>query len=525
MGGMSIQMRRRAVLVAGCAAVLLGGQVTAARAGGGDPLSSAALMRDVRAYASLGPLGHWVGTASSERTLAWIRGVFAASGIRNGVDGVSFYAFRPRRWGLTIGGRRLPRTAPYFYSGSTGPTARVARLAYAGEGTAGDLAGTNVKGKIAVIDVPYLEDFLDPTFTGEGAAGGAFAAIAKAGAVGLVAVTEGPQDYPVNQDVSSTLGLKSLPTLFVGKRSGATVIAAAKAGRRASLLLDADPGRACAQNVWGILPGRDRTRYVVIASPTSGFDQAASERGAGDAILLGLARHYASLPVSRRPVTLVIAALSGHEVGVGIPTFAQMHPQWFGQRTDAYIGLGASIAAIQEQERPDGSVQSYPFGDLSRDLYVSENPLLEPIVQRNFAAAQPLGSIPPSAFDPGEQSVPYALGIPIVAISGASYYFHTAGDTPAGVSPSLLAASATAFEQTIDEIAGMAPGSLRSANVMAHTLAGEGAAGKPQRASAPAGNPGDAAVPAAGCATIATRARVRHRRRGHARRRRGRRRR
>jgi len=466
------------------AATLAVSAVSAASAVARSPLSAAALIRDVRTYARLGVDGHLTGSVQEEQTLVWMLDQLQATGAQTGVDGVSFYAFQPTPSSLGVNGRPVGSLAPYFYSGQTGSSAISAPLVDAGEGTPADLARIDVKGKLAVIRVPYLEDFLDPTFTGQGPVPAAFKSIAAAGALGLVAVTDGPQDYPVNEDVSSTLGLQTLPTLFVGKRTGASVISAADAGERGSLLLEAQPARACTQNLWAVLPGRDTSRFIVIGTPSSGFDEAASERGAGVAILLGLARHYAALPVSQRPVTLVFGVFSGHEVGVGIPTFAQQHPEWFGQRTDAYIGLGASIAARQLYELPNGAVTSWPFGDLSRELYVSENPLLEPVVQRDFAPAQPLGSIPPGVFDPGEQQLPYIDGIPIVAISGASYYFHTAGDTPSGVSAPLLADSAGAFAKVIDDVASLPAGTLRQANVAASALgaqrAPKGSGGDPR---------------------------------------------
>jgi len=452
-------------------------------------------MGDVAAYSRLGVRGHFTGSAQEERTLGWMLSELQATGAQTGVDGVSFYAFRPHAWSLEIHGRAISSLVPYFYSGNTGPTPVAAPLAYVGEGTPADLARTDVKGKIAVIYVPYLEDFLDPTFTGQGPLAGAFSSIEAAGAAGLIAVTDGPQDYPVNQDVNSLIGTQRLPTLFLGRRTGQGVIAAARSGSEARLLLDASPERECTQNLWAVLPGLNASRYIVIGTPSSGFDEAASERGAGVAILLGLARYYAGLPLAERPETVVFGVFSGHELGVGIPTFAGQHPGWFAQSTDAYIGLGASIAARQFYELPDGTVVSYPFGDLSRDLYVSENPLLEPIVQRDFLPAQPLGSIPPAAFDPGEQQLPYIDGIPIVAISGASYYFHTAGDTPSGVSPQLLSVSARAFASVIDGISSLPAGSLRQANAVASVLGTQKKTPKP-------GDPRFAPMPDAACAQI-----------------------
>lgn len=93
------------------------------------------------------------------------------------------------------------------------------------------------------------------------------------------------------------------------------IVADAEAGQSADLTLQARLGTATDYDVWGVLPGTDRSRRVFVGTPASSMTPAASERGGGIAILLGLARHYAVEPLSQRPETLVFLATTGHEVG------------------------------------------------------------------------------------------------------------------------------------------------------------------------------------------------------------------
>jgi hypothetical protein len=134
------------------------------------------------------------------------------------------------------------------------------------------------------------------------------------------------------------------------------------------------------------------------------------------------------------------------------------------------VHLGASIAAYQQIENPDGSITKLTTGDPTRALYVSENPVLLPGVKAAFAAAQPLRSVPPGTSDPGEQAYAYHVGIPIVAESGSSLFFHTNGDQPNGVSTDLLAGQAQGFANAIDFITGLPAGELRAANSEAAAL-------------------------------------------------------
>jgi dienelactone hydrolase len=259
--------------------------------------------------------------------------------------------------------------------------------------------------------------------------------------------------------------------VIVGSQSGQQVIARAISASSATLTLTATVGPACDTDQWGILPGQDPDRYVIIGTPTSAFDPAASERGAGVAIELGLARYFASLPMADRPVGLIFAGLSGHEVGyLGLQVLLEEHPDWFSM-ADAYVHLGASLAASGTTMSTSGTTRQLSVGDSSPTLYVSENPVLEAGVLRSFAQAEPLAQVPPSVEDPGEQAEAYAAGVPIVAESGTSQYFHTAGDEPSGVSSNLLTTQAQSFANVVTYIGAQAKGKVRSANQVALGLA------------------------------------------------------
>ena len=479
------------MLALGAAAVAAA--VPTGRAASIDPLSSSALMSDVERYAALAP-DHLTGTTDSARTQAWVAAQLRAAGLQTGADAFKFLRFTPQRVTFTVDGVSIPSIAPRFYSGTTPAAGISAPLAYAQYGTAQQMSSAGVQGKIAVIDVPTADTATEPTLDS------AVAAAKTAGAVALVAVTEGPEDYPVQEDVDSRQGIVGLPTIFVGKRTGQAVISQAQAGTAANLTLQANVGPGCDSNVWGVLPGADRRRYIVVGTPTSGFDPAASERGAGVAMLLGLARHYAALPLSARPVTLVFVALTGHEAGfLGLPTFMQTRASWF-SAADAYIHLGASLAATQSTETPSGTVVHSTTGDATRLLYVSENPLAQGIAQSAFAGSQ-MASGDPGVRNVGEQAYAYHAGIPIISASGGSFYFHTEGDEPDGVSPSLLAATAQGFQRSIDDVAALPAGALRQANGVAGALGtSQNPNPTPSGGGGAPGNPADQPQPIASCA-------------------------
>jgi hypothetical protein len=466
---------------------------SAASPAAADPLSAASLYSDVVHYARIAP-DHLTGSREEAVTQSWVSGELARAGLETGSDAYTFLRFAPATVALTVSGQELGSLAPRFYSGTTPPGGISRQLVYAGLGSGQEDAQAGVAGKLEVIEVPMADDVASPTLDQ------AFAAAKAAGAAGLIAVTEGPQDYAVQEDIDSRQGMQGLPTVFVGRRTGSGVIAAAEAGEPATLTLTAAVGTGCDRDVYGVLPGADPAHYVVVGTPTSGFDAAASERGAGVAIMLGLARHYAELAARDRPFTMVFVATSGHEIGfLGLPLFMEVHPEWFAD-AEAYVHLGASVAAAQLVEAPDGSVERLPSGDQTRLFYVSENPLLAPAVQGQFAGTgTATASSSPAVRNVGEQAYPYHAGVPIVSISGSSYYFHTRGDEPDGVDEPLLASMAAGFRGSVDYVERLPAGSIPAANGVAAAAGAQQNPNPTPSGSSGAGNPAYQPTPVSSC--------------------------
>ena len=322
-------------------------------------------------------------------------------------------------------------------------------------------------GKIVVVSVPYEHN---------SKAVGLYPAIETAvegEAAGLVAVTQGVLDYPKWEDVNARKGTGELPVLMVGKRSGAAMIAAAEAEESGTLTLAADTsGVACDRDVWGELPGAEPSRRVFVGVPASSFTPSASEHGTGVAITVGLARYYASLPLSERPETLVFMALGGHEIGwLGLQALlASPQGPWF-QSADAYVHLGSALGAPVATEEPDGTIHTTTTPDPTGRLHNSENPFLENSVKEDFAVAGiPTPETPPHEASGGEQTNAYVAGIPTASFSGASLWFHTAGDLPSTVDPTILEKDADAFRRTVNTITAIPAGELKAANKHAEEL-------------------------------------------------------
>jgi hypothetical protein len=437
-----------------------------------DPLSAASLMATIDGYSSLP--NHLSGTAAGAAAEDEFQANLAAAGLTLGEQAFTYPRFAVSAVGLTAGGTTVAvaAIAPLLYSGTTGAGGVTAPLFDGGTTTATGPAYTadEVGGKLVVVSVPYEHNSkavgIDP----------AIETAVEGSAAGLVAVTQGVGDYPKWEDVNARDGTGALPVLMVGKRSGAAVIAAAKAAGTGTLTLAADTtGRSCARDVWGELEGADPSRRVFVATPASSFTPSATEHGSGIAITVGLARHYASLPRSQRPETLVFMALGGHEVGwLGLQALLDSPRGAWLREADAYVHLGSALGAPLAKEEADGTVTTTTTPDPTGRLHDSENPLLVPSILEDFAAAGvPTEETPPFKASGGEQTNAYAAGIPTASFSGASLFFHTAGDLPGTVDPTILAKDADAFRRSVDTITAIPPGLLKAENAHAAQLGSE----------------------------------------------------
>jgi hypothetical protein len=432
-----------------------------------DPLSASSLMATVDGYARLPD--HLSATADGTAAEDEFQANLAAAGLTLGEGAFEYPRFALEAVGLGAGPTTVApaAVAPLLYSGTTPAGGVTAPLLYGGK-EAGTFSEGAAKGKIVVVSIPYAANNskalgIDP----------AIEKAVKYGAKGLVAVTQGVGDYPKWEDVNARVGTGTLPVLMVGKRSGAAVIGAAERGESGTLTLAADTsGLACERDVWGELEGADPSRRVFVGTPLTSFTPSASEHGTGVAIALGLARHYAALPRSQRPETLVFMALGGHEVGwLGLQALLESSRGPWLREADAYVHLGSALGVPTAREEADGTIVTTPTPDPTGRLHDSENPLLErPIIEDFEGAGVPTPETPPHEASGGEQTNAYAAGIPTVSFSGASLFFHTAGDTPSVVDPTILAKDADAFRRAVDTITAIPAGQLKAANAHAAQL-------------------------------------------------------
>ncbi|MEN8719935.1 MAG: hypothetical protein ABF296_06715 [Oceanococcaceae bacterium] len=378
--------------------------------------------------------------------------------------------FAPRHYQLSVddgqGGRFEPASYPWHFQGVTGPGGVTGELVNLGGGTRRErlLAGS-LEGKIVILAA------FEHLNASEEDAQSELDAIAASGAVGAIYALPGPENDIVAQNYNAAEGLRGLPTLIVGKFDRGRLLALE--GQSATLTLEGTVEPSSSSNVFGFIPGRDRSRLVVVGTPMNAWFQAASERGAGVGTLLYLARYFADQATRNGPppVTLAFVATGAHEtLGFGLERALRcLGPE----RVSAYVHLGSGLASRGYAE-DNRTVRATGLPSARRWIVVSENAMLENLADAAFArvmTGQGVSRVRGGIFNHGEAQIPYAMKIPLLAMTGGGLFHHSPRDDETRLSVTYLDPVAQGFRDAIGALMDLDSAALSRANLAANVLA------------------------------------------------------
>jgi hypothetical protein len=285
------------------------------------------------------------------------------------------------------------------------------------------LAGTgaerrSLQGKIALLKFPF--DIRSTVSSGSGHAEAILAA-SNAGALAVIAITEGPTKEIIALNAVAGAEPWPIPVVLVSPYDEGVMMSAVRPGTKASLLVDGTDDRdARAKNVIARL---DRGKeLIVVSTPQSGWFRCAGERGPGIALFLGLARW-----ASRRPsgASFLFVSTSGHELGgLGMRAFQkELAPA--PDRVLCWLHLGAGIATYSWEETSSG-LKRLPEPDSKRSLMAS--PDLVPMLTTSFAGLP--GLTPTAGRAVGEFEFIVKAGYRTFGIAAAHRFHHTSADSP-----------------------------------------------------------------------------------------------
>lgn len=397
--------------------------------------------------------GRVTGRPAYDKTIDWVAGKLRGAGLPD----VRLEPFQADAFSLPISGEVRLIGEPSLGAGSAdivlqsamvggdGPVdgALTAPLVYVGQGLAGDLAGRDLRGKIAVMTATP-----DPSLYAAFPYARMPEAI-RAGAVGAIEILVQPGNlssfdrdrHGCGQGLCFTVGGEDgffLQTVLGRAAEAGTTVSAALSARSESL-------SPLISNVVAILPGRtDRT--VIIAAHADGWFGGADDNASGLAVMIALARHFAKQPMLER--TLVFVATAGHHSGGanGLRAFRAAHGDDLLARADLVINLehpaqGAMMRTyVERQDDNFGSDMAPASGDLPKQVAVNNRaPFLVDLWRQGV---QCFGLDVQRIVDdklPGDLNALADLkDLPQTQMIASGPVYHTSGDDLYAVSPEAL---------------------------------------------------------------------------------------
>ncbi len=406
-------------------------------------------------------------TPAFQHVVEWTVNEFKTAGLKDAIVetfAVPGTAWTPKSWQLQIvadpafgaGSQNVTLTSAFPQQGGASILGSLtAPVIFVGHGTEADLAGRDVKGKMAVVRVRP-----EPSLFGAGEQGVAARLVAQ-GAVGVINAVEGPGNV-LYFDPRFACGPS--PCFFVGGQDAwflqQVIGKAATAGvldrlRVTANLTAEQKTELTSANGMAIIPGQSPKR-IIINAHADGYFQGGDDNGSGLATLVGLARYFAKQPQPKH--TLMFVASGGHHgPGNGPTALVAAHPELKGNTllvinlehvaySDVVRGKTRAIGntgmtwetSVTEGAKAVGVTNEAPF---LFDLWKQAS--------RCFGVAtyQEAGSV-----TPGDLGGYRALGAPMTQMIQSGTFYHSSGDVYEAVPAEGLERSARFHAFFIQEV-------------------------------------------------------------------------
>lgn len=440
-----------------------------------NALDSGALIADVRTITGFGWRRN--GCPAARDAAAFMREQFEGAGLTTSVERWPFNMYYPGEWSVVSEGADWEANSiPIWYSAPGAIEAPVLHI----DARAGipDLAGLDVSGKILLVDVEYVGNFM-PTDGSSSADAGLYGAAVLAGALGYVRSAGAPGNSVMLMHLAQNFAthieparMGAIPALTVGRADFARLVASTAGGALLQLslsLVDVPKGgersveggalgpgthllHATVDDVIGILPGVSDDVIVIAAHYDSTFDGAV-DNATGCAVLLGLMRHFAALDRDDRPKTLVFLASGAHDTGdFDLYHFVEQHREDILSRTVAFNWLDHMAADVTEAA-PGNTVAHGVLAsdnDVLRSQIVGELESFGIPCEPFLGPASTISHLPPS--------------VPSYNVTLAPSWYHSPEDTIEKVPAQALATMAAAQLRIVRGLMESDGASLRGAN-------------------------------------------------------------
>ena len=339
------------------------------------------------------------GTRGQREFCAWLKSEIEAMGIPVTSREYTFDRWEARDFSLTVDGENIGVSSPFHYSGLTGEDGVTERLCTVCNNPLGfQLA----RGKIAVCHIRNLsaissrvafnkrnslpadlaveKSYRGPVSTSFVKTLLTFRSLKLAGVKGMVCIWEDMSDDMVDgQCLNFILGYLGVPVLWVNETEGKKVLAAAKAGKSATLrLVGGIEKGAKTESFHAVIEGTEKNgEAIIINTHTDGCNF--SEENGGVA-MLEMMRWFKVHPTRR---TLIFVFVTGHfrlpVFRVGIMTSNQATGRWLADNKEMWNGkkykavAGCSVEHLGCTEWKDRDGKYTRTNDIDTELVYTGN--------------------------------------------------------------------------------------------------------------------------------------------------------
>jgi hypothetical protein len=296
--------------------------------------------------AKLGP--KYTGNKAHVEFVEWLAKNLKQSGLDVFRENHTFARWEERRSALKItpaSGKEFeaPITSYFPYSGETSAAGVTGELVYCGTSPHFDMS--RVQGKIALLDCPITprpwgewyqvysinppdKKLPDKVWPARSSVSD-LTPFRDAGALGVILVWTNVSDANAkDQYAPFSRPLQHIPGLWVGHETGAKLRDLAKAGAKATVILEADiiPDTST-DTLIATLPGASSDEIIIVNTHTDGPNATEENGGVG---IVALAKYFSKIPKAERKRTMVFILTTGHFAGPYVPSIrgvVEQHPE------------------------------------------------------------------------------------------------------------------------------------------------------------------------------------------------------
>ncbi len=396
--------------------------------------------------------------------------------VNAGVEDISIESFDQAPWSLTtrwtvqlLGANgesiELQSAVPMGVGNRSSVDSITVPLIYVGRGSAADIAGRDIRGKIAVIrgeTAPHFYDF---------STSGSMARLAEAGAVGILRLWNTPGNMQVqlgNCPEISCFNLGGEDSAFLE----AVMVEAASAGEvdELAITLDITIEREVrkALNLVGKIKGSsDSEENIILLAHTDTWFSGADDNASGLAVLIGLAEYYGA--ENHKPLhDIYFVASPGHHHGAGGSSFFVENYSELLDNNIVAINLehiASTGITVVDGNLMDGKLDNYgnianSFTPTNSDgqwrgvAMSNKTPFL--VDAWEAASVQNMYTQPATVWErsgrliPGEAMALDGAGLNVIQNPEVSHWYHSSGSTAETVSGESLERAFLFFSDFID---------------------------------------------------------------------------